>query len=126
MMSFKSLSSAVIGLVAVALVAWSVNSLISGGGPSSSLVKDLAEKDMKAHFKGCVITSIRVIRGGEFPTQGHLGKAPYGTPIYPNVVRAVYTVPAADGSGNQTKEFKRTYFMYKDSSHQWVRDTDLN
>jgi hypothetical protein len=123
---FKSLPAAAVGIVTLVLLAFVAISLVNGGGPGSSTVKAIVEKEVTGRYKGCVIKSITITRGGMFPCQGHLGMAAYGTPIYPVFVKVVYTMPAAaDGSGGETKEFKRTLFLFKNPAHQWVRDTDL-
>jgi hypothetical protein len=123
---FKSLPAAIVALVLLALLALGMNSLLNGGGPGSATVKAIVEKEVTGRYKGCVIKSITITRGGMFPCQGHLGMAAYGTPIYPVFVKVVYVMPAAaDGSGGETREFKRTLFLFKNPAHQWVRDTDL-
>jgi hypothetical protein len=123
---FKSLPTAILGLIALVLLAFGIDSLINGGAPGTSTVKALVEKSLTQRFKGCVIKSITITRGGEFPCQGHQGKAAYGTPIYATFVKVIYTVPAADGSGNETREYQKTLYLFKDAAHQWARDTDLN
>jgi hypothetical protein len=122
----KSLPAAFIGLIALVMLAFFIGWLANGGEPGTATVKALVTKEMTKRFKGCVIKSITIIRGGMFPCQGHQGMASYGTPIYPTRVKVVYAMPAADVSGNATREFQRTLFLYRNASHQWARDTDLN
>jgi hypothetical protein len=122
----KSLPAAILGLIAVVLLAFGIDSLINGGAPGASTVKEMVEKPLIQHYKGCVIKSITITRGGMFPCQGQRGQARQGTPIYPTFVKVIYTVPAANGSGEETREFTKTLYLYKDTSHHWARDTDLN
>jgi hypothetical protein len=121
----KSLPAAVVGLVAVVMLAFFIGWLVNGGEPSTATVKALVTKEMAKRFKGCDIKSIAIIRAGMFPCQGHQGMAGYGTPIYPTRVKVIYTMPA-DDNGNEAREFQRTLFLYRNASHQWARDTDLN
>jgi hypothetical protein len=122
----KSLPAATISLIALAALIFFINSLINGGAPSTSTVKAIVTQEMGKRFKGCVIKSITITRGGMFLCQGHQGMAAYGTPIYPTLVKVVYTMAAGEDSRNETREFHRTLFLYKSVSHQWARDTDLN
>jgi hypothetical protein len=123
---FKSLPAAVLGLIAVVALALGLNSLVNGGAPDTSTVKALVEQTLTKRFKGCVIKSVAITRGGVFSCQGQHGQARFGTPIYPTFVKVIYTLPAKDGSDNEPREFRKTLYLYKDASHQWARDTDLN
>jgi hypothetical protein len=115
----------IVSLLAVAIVVFFAWSYVSNNGPSDSFVKSLVEKQMQKRFAGCVITSMTLSRGPSFPLQAHYSKVGYGTPIYPIVVRAAYTVPLADGTRSDSREFNREFNFYKNASHQWVTDNEL-
>ncbi len=122
----KSVPAAAISLIVLGVAAFFLISQVNNGEPGTSSVRALVQKEMERQFEGCVIKSISITRGGMFPYQGHQGMAGYGTPIYPTVVRVIYTVPLPDGSVSEERKFRRVLFLYKNSSHEWVNDTQLN
>jgi hypothetical protein len=117
----KSLPAALSLLVVVGALT-SIWLLTNDGAPGTSTVKGIVEKQMAARFPGCAIKSISIVRGGKYLNQGHAGRVPYGTPIYPTFVKVSFVAPLPNGS----QEFSRTWYFYKNSQHQWARDTEVN
>jgi hypothetical protein len=123
---FKSLKTVSLGLIGLALLIYLTMSLTSGHGPSDATIKTLAENEMQARIKGCVITSVSIARGASFASQAKQSTVVYGTSIYPMQVKVTYTVPLADGSRSDPKELMRSLFLYKDPSGKWMDDRSLN
>jgi hypothetical protein len=124
--SFKNLRVAIITLIGVVIVAFVVSLIATAYRPSDTLIKGLVEKQMEKRLKGATITSITLLRGATFPSQAHESKVPYGTPLYPVVVKVTYVTKPADGSAGETKEINQTLNLYKDPSHHWINDNELH
>jgi hypothetical protein len=116
---------AILSIVVIVLALGAIIFMESGGGPGTSTVKTLVEKQVHARFKGSVIKSISLVRAGMFLCQGRAGKVSYGSPIYPIRVRVIYTRPGGDSAGDP-QEFLKSYFFYKTPAHQWAIDPNLN
>ncbi len=117
----KSLSAA-LGLLGVLVIIGVIYFMMSDGAPGAATVKGMVEKQMAARYPGNAIKAISVVDGGKFLSQGHAGRVPYGTPVYPMFVRVSFATPLPNGS----QEFTRTWFLYKNAKHEWARDTDVN
>jgi hypothetical protein len=111
----------IVGLVVVAcLVALAVEAYVvfGAGGPGGSLVKSVAELELKKHAKECLVSKVSYVRGGKFVPQSHR-KAPHGTAFYPIRVEEDFTTALADGSRSEKKQATKTFYFYKDSSGKW-------
>ena len=123
---FKSLGIGAISLIALVILAFLVALFASGDGPSNASVKNVMEKEMKAHIKGCLVTTISITRGGNFISEAHQSKVTYGTHVYPIKVKAVYTSTLANGSRSKDKEITKVLYLYKTSLGGWGNDEDLH
>jgi hypothetical protein len=122
---FRSLQTAVICLIALAVVT-SLVFLAQGGRPSDALIKVIITKQMEKRLKGGSIVSMKIVRGAPFSNEAHYSKVPYGTRLYPVVVNLTYNTKLPDGSISENKDLSRTLNFYKDTSHQWVNDDELH